>query len=261
MRNVAKQAVRVRETVRTRKPAGRPAFTLVELLVVIAIIAILAGILLPSLAKAKEAAKQAQCASNLRQVNLALNYYLRSYNDLFPVTAGLSDNPSLQLPLAYRKTNVDLIDLLKPWLKNPDVWFCPQVPLDVQAHLAPAADANGLWTYKRIGTTYLVNQYTVHFEGTIGQTNDPFPGRIQGGKPIGTAIDSSRAVVLWDDPCCSSPTLESWFSLPHSEGINVSYLDGHVAWAPVQPLATDANGVATVPNNWCCDHLEEGWYY
>jgi prepilin-type N-terminal cleavage/methylation domain-containing protein/prepilin-type processing-associated H-X9-DG protein len=257
----------VNKTVERRR---KQAFTLIELLVVIAIIGILASLLLPSLAKARDSAKQTQCASNLRQVNLGLQYYFKTYNDIFPYTAGLSKNPSLQLsnvgpgaePNQFVGLNADdgnkeLTGLLKPWIKNTDVWFCPQIQTNIQAHLAP----DGSWTYARIGTTYLMNAFTVHFANTSGQTNDPYPGRIQGGKPIGSAVDSSKAVVIWDDPCCSKPTLESWWILPHNDGINTSYLDGHVAWNQVLPLAVDKDGNATVPNNWCCDHLEEGWYY
>ena len=63
----------------------RNGFTLIELLVVIAIIAILAAILFPVFAQAREKARQTQCASNARQVGLATNMYLQDYNETFPI--------------------------------------------------------------------------------------------------------------------------------------------------------------------------------
>lgn len=93
----------------------RRAFTLIELLVVIAIVAILAAILFPVFAQARERARQASCASNTRQIGMAILMYAESYDETLP-------------PVAYEDAQGDDIlwpDLLAPYVRNRSVFRCP----------------------------------------------------------------------------------------------------------------------------------------
>ena len=92
----------------------RRGFTLIELLVVIAIIAILAAILFPVFAKAREKARQASCSSNLKQIGLAMNMYTQDYDGVLP------------LYVADWSTVI-----VQPYIKNQQVvTVCPSARLD-----------------------------------------------------------------------------------------------------------------------------------
>lgn len=109
--------------------AGKPAFTLVELLVVIAVIAVLAAILFPVFATAREKARQASCASNLRQLGLATLMYLQDYDETYPLyqyndCQGLVCYQfwfGLRTPTGWDKTK----GLLYPYMKNGGIQRCP----------------------------------------------------------------------------------------------------------------------------------------
>ena len=101
------------------RPAQR-AFTLIELLVVIAIIAILAAILFPVFAQAKEAAKKTACLSNTKQIGISLQLYLNDVDDTYPGALQTIDGPRT------RGGNRIPIDLqLEPYVKSLQIWACP----------------------------------------------------------------------------------------------------------------------------------------
>src|SRR5688572_12801376 len=102
----------------TRKTALR-GFTLIELLVVIAIIAILAAILFPVFARARENARRASCQSNLKQVGLGLLQYSQDYDERFPI---LYYNV---MPVP----NEGWASFIQPYMKSSQVFQCASEPL------------------------------------------------------------------------------------------------------------------------------------
>lgn len=151
-------------------PAAR-AFTLVELLVVIAVIAILAGLLLPALASARERGRRTVCLSNVRQIGLAIQLYAQESDGRIPFgpKAPPFTNPSNFYPSTGAPTSLLSLQsgapaglglLLQQYLAaQPKVLFCPSSdqPFDALAELAKVGtyQAQGSYYYRHAGNTQL----------------------------------------------------------------------------------------------------------
>jgi prepilin-type N-terminal cleavage/methylation domain-containing protein len=107
------------------KSAPHSGFTLIELLVVISIVAILAAILFPVYAQAREQARQSSCASNTRQLGLGILMYAESYDETLPPVAAAAVDAA-----AGDAANHPVLwtDLLAPYLNNRQVLLCPSDP-------------------------------------------------------------------------------------------------------------------------------------
>src|SRR5438552_2209807 len=115
----------------------RAGFTLIELLVVIAIIAILAAILFPVFAQAREKAREATCLSNNKQIGLAVQMYMQDYDNTYP--AQKADGVFV-FAAKNKDQGQNYYDELAPYIKNGQVWICPSDklnPNDKNARLAP----------------------------------------------------------------------------------------------------------------------------
>ncbi len=199
---------------------ARHGFTLIELLVVIAIIAILAAILFPVFARARENARRASCQSNLKQISLGMMQYTQDYDEKFSPAQGTDvangDNPNT------------IAVTLQPYLKSTQIFICPSAPSTTSVVSPPGSEKDGRWQ-----TTAGVAGWNSTSEGTYG-INSGLNGISQG------EVASSSLTPMFFD-CANYEGGASGDGVVraasrHLEGLNFAYVDGHVKFSPTKAL-------------------------
>ncbi len=202
----------------------RRGFTLIELLVVIAIIAILAAILFPVFARAREKARQSSCLSNFKQLALAYLQYTQDYDGLMPISL------RLQIPGyddGLTEGGMSKHSAILPYVKNTQIFLCPsQSPHHVQ-------DVRGDGTvlvHSDYGWNYFVTNYRAEFHGHVCYTvkTDDDPSRVA----IMTEIDRGRYAYWPWLPTSEYPDGRDYGTWAHNDGQICNFMDGHAKWLP-----------------------------
>jgi prepilin-type N-terminal cleavage/methylation domain-containing protein/prepilin-type processing-associated H-X9-DG protein len=190
------------------------AFTLVELLVVMAIIAILAALLLPALATAKQRARATQCLSDIHQIGVGMALYALESNDRFPESGGVifwdQIDPETQ--------NHGWMQQLLPYTKNTNVFQCP---LDKKSQFSYFNGARA--AYVENTNSASINANKVQFPSALVLSGDTF-------WIDGQFLDSDKDD--YDNNCVGGITNGTpWFEWRrHSNGQNLLFADNHVQW-------------------------------
>ena len=209
------------------------AFTLIELLVVIAIIAILAAILFPVFARARENARRASCQSNLKQIALGVTQYTQDYDEHFPriITGSAPD-------IFGWGGNI------QPYLKSIQIFVCPSATGTQNA----SPDNNNFQTYQM---NTMLNKNNPSQSRVLAEVPSPSGTVMLADAPYGTARNNTSGCVgeysasNYGAPCDNSASLgttaAAWMPLPpsatsvnapqrHLGGSNFAFVDGHVKW-------------------------------
>lgn len=239
---------------------GQPqGFTLIELLVVIAIIAILAAILFPVFARARENARRSSCLSNLKQIGLATMMYVQDYDEMYPPTVRWGAS-SLSASYSF------WYDILQPYTRSIQVFYCPSSPLPISNLSSMAgydgeyganqnilvADISGtllaptptphvsMAAVDSASTTYLImdyGQYNVNANNVLASVQQPYHADYLPG--VGTLLG-----LTGSNTC---PAQAGWsvyqsdcMNGRHLGGVNIAFADGHAKWLPDSAVYSQA---------------------
>jgi prepilin-type N-terminal cleavage/methylation domain-containing protein/prepilin-type processing-associated H-X9-DG protein len=216
--------------------ATSKAFTLIELLVVIAIIAILAAILFPVFAQAREKARQISCLSGIKQISTATLMYVQDYDDTFPMNLYLGFTPE---PCVFTAWTA-----IMPYSKNNQLYNCPSNPtaMDFPPMMAtikmpPPCASSPLLKY----ISYMPNFGLMDW----GDPSNMFGAN--NGRPVKTLaqVEFPAETSTWADSSATLP--DAYFGMMdqpvqprHQNTLNACFVDGHAKNMKAKPWLDDA---------------------
>lgn len=190
----------------------RKGFTLIELLVVIAIIAILAAILFPVFAKAREKARQSSCLSNVKQVMVGVLCYAQDYDEFLP---SRMDSTPFTWPM----------DLVVPYAKNAQVFTCPTT--------------KGGWEAGKVAR-YLPcwDTWGTGYHGTLSSYTRPAEAVYLNESMDCVYAHHWMVCSPYVRDCDDAKSTWNADGLPHNGGSNFGYVDGHAKWQALGKFAS-----------------------
>ena len=201
-------------------------FTLIELLVVIAIIAILAAILFPVFARAREKARQASCSSNHKQIALACLMYAQDYDERLPHYryTGAGGISGFWIPYGYNGACYECItEVTWPYIKNMQLTVCPSQDVGRVGHGAIAFQCN--FQDVKLANIKSPVDGPMIFDANCHWVN-PYAGLPSFNTCNGGRIANTR----------------------HNGGLNIGFADGHVKWQSAG--TTGVSGQTGLPAFW-----------
>lgn len=215
------------------------AFTLIELLVVIAIIAVLAALLFPVIAKAKERAYQTKCLSNLKQLSAAVINYSSNYDGMFPKARAKFGQPTWEgTPVITADTAY--IDVKKgqlwPYVKSTEVYRCPSEPLKSKVML------NGKNIEVQIALTYTMNcrlfDHLANPKHPLKQSDIARPTKVLMLVHEKAIADDGDFKWVNDNNSFDYGAINLYSDI-HYDGTTVVYVDGHALWKNFNQLKAE----------------------
>lgn len=238
-----------------KTPTKLHAFTLIELLVVIAIIALLAAILFPVFARARENARRTSCLSNLKQMGLGFQQYAQDFDERLPIYSANDTVTGSTNADAQARASVGWAVLLQPYIKSSQLLQCPSEKRRANINNSPLVDytdypynaeiCGGAATFASISTP--LSSFTY-----VTNTLLSFDGWSEGGTFTGAAAFVVRAsgytLYYRQDGSNTHPTYVGYYQAAHRhlDGMNMLFVDGHSKW--MSPDKVTPSAVPTASN-------------